>query len=127
MAWNLKRFLGKDQDDEYVEIDLETVKPREEKILVKPFVLKSFENIDEILNSLRSGYTIAVIDIRQLKTKDVIELKRAIAKIKKTVDALEGSIAGFGDNVLIATPSFAKIHRPIEKKETKVDYYGGLN
>jgi len=31
-----------------------------------------------------------------LKSKDIIELKRAVSKIKKTVDAMEGTIAGFG-------------------------------
>ncbi len=39
------------------------------------------------------------------KSKDVIELKRAVSKIKKTVEALEGKIAGFGENTIIATPS----------------------
>jgi SepF-like predicted cell division protein (DUF552 family) len=40
-----------------------------------------------------------------LKSKDVVELKRAISKVKKTVEALEGKIAGFGENIIIATPS----------------------
>ncbi len=127
MAFDMRRFFGKGSDEEeYVEIDVDAVKPKDEKILVKPFVLKSFENMEEILNSLREGFTIAVIDIKPLKGKDIIELKRAISKIKKTVDAMEGSIAGFGDNVLIATPAFAKIHKPIEpkaKSNDKLDFY----
>lgn len=116
MAFNVKKFFGKDEEDEYVEIDLESAKPREEKVIVRPFVLRSFDNMEEILNSLREGYTIAVIDIKPLKAKDIIELKRAISKIKKTVDALDGSIAGFGDNVIIATPSFAQIKKSVEPK-----------
>jgi len=82
------------------------------KVIVRPFVLKSFEDINPILNALREGYTIAVIDIKQLRTKDVIELKRAISKIKKTADALEGDIAGFGENIIIVTPQFADIYKP---------------
>jgi SepF-like predicted cell division protein (DUF552 family) len=46
-----------------------------------------------------------------MKNKDVIELKRAIAKLKKTCDALGGDIAGFGENMLIVPPSFVKIYR----------------
>jgi len=46
-----------------------------------------------------------------LKEKDVSELKRAIDKLKKTIEANEGDIAGFGENWLIATPSFAKVWR----------------
>ena len=111
MAFSLKKMFGKDDSDEYVEIDLNAMEAKDTKIAVKPFVLRQFDDINEILNSLREGYTIAVIDIKPLKTKDVIELKRTIAKIKKTVDALEGSIAGFGENTIIATPSFAEIHR----------------
>lgn len=122
MAFNIKKMFGRNDEAEYVEIDLDSAKPKEEKILVKPFVLRTFENIEEILNSLRSGYTIAVIDIKPLKAKDIIELKRAIAKIKKTVEALEGTIAGFGENIIIATPQFARIHKPVEKKEKKVDF-----
>ena len=112
MALDFRKFLGKDSDEEeYIEIDLDSAKPEENKVLVKPFTLRDFDDTNDILNSLRDGYTIAVIDIKPLKTKDLIELKRAIGKIKKTVDALEGSIAGFGEHTIIATPQFAEIHK----------------
>jgi SepF-like predicted cell division protein (DUF552 family) len=125
MAFNFKKMFGSEGEEDYVEIDLDSVKPKENKVIVKPFVLRSFDNLDDILNSLREGYTIAVIDIKPLKTKDIIELKRAISKIKKTVDALEGTIAGFGDNTIIATPEFAQIHKPMDKKTPgKVDFIG---
>ncbi len=101
-----KRMLGRDDElsPDFIEIDLEQEKS-DSKILIKTFTLKVYEDINPILNSLREGYTIAVIDIKHLKSKDVIELKRAISKIKKTVEALEGKIAGFGENTIIATPS----------------------
>ena len=124
MGLNIRKLFGGSQsDDDYVEIDLDSVEPQQNKVLVRPFVLRNFDDITDILNSLREGYTIAVIDIKPLKAKDIIELKRSIAKIKKTVEALEGSIAGFGDNVIIATPSFAKIHRePQENKKDKMNF-----
>ena len=118
-------MFGSSGSEDYVEIDLNAVEPKDTRVLVKPFVLRSFDDLNEILNSLREGYTIAVIDIKPLKTKDVIELKRTIAKIKKTVDALEGSIAGFGENTIIATPAFAEIHRaPVAaaKKSDRIDF-----
>ena len=106
-------------DPEYIEIDLGQ-EAKKNKVLIRPFILKSFDSVTEILNSLREGYTIAVIDIRPLKTKDVIELKRAIAKIKKTTDALEGSVAGFGENIIIVTPSFTEIYKgPVKIEEPK--------
>lgn len=107
----IKRAFGGGSDEpEYIEIDLGK-EIKKSKILVRPFVLKTFEDITPVLNSLREGYTIAIIDIKPLRAKDVIELKRAISKIKKTTDALEGSIAGFGENIIIVTPSFAEIHK----------------
>src|SRR6185503_11476141 len=97
-------------DSEYLEIDLGKG-GRGSKVVVKLFVLKDYEETTVILNDLREGYTIAIIDIKTIKQKDPIKLKRAIAKIKKTIDALEGNIAGFGENMVIATPAFAKIHK----------------
>lgn len=109
----LSSSIGDSFEDEYVEIDLDQEGKKENKVLVRLFVLKSYEGVNDILNALREGYTIAIIDFKILKQKDPIELKRAISKIKKTIDALEGSIAGH-ENLVIATPSFAKI----KKEET---------
>ena len=104
-------FSGGSDDLDYVEIDLGK-EVKKAKVIVRPFVLKSYEDVNPILNALREGYTIAVIDFKPLKAKDIIELKRAISKIKKTVDALEGSISGFGDSIILATPEFAEIYKP---------------
>jgi len=123
---SLSRAMGGDENysDEYIEIDLDK-EEKSNKVLIKLFFLKNYDDVNEILNSLREGYTIAIVDIKILRQKDSIELKRAVSKIKKTIDALEGSIAGFGENILIATPSFAKIHKdiakPPEEKKHKFD------
>ena len=100
------------EGDDYVEIDI-AQEQKKAKVNVRPFVLRKFDDVNEILNSLREGYTIAIIDIANLRKKDVIELKRAISKIKKTTEALEGSITGFGENIVIATPQFAEINVPL--------------
>jgi len=122
MAFGFKKLFGGSSSEEYVEIDLNAAQNKENKVLVKPFVLRQYDDINDILNGIREGYTIAIVDIKTLKTKDVIELKRAVAKIKKTVEAIEGSIAGFGENVLIITPKFAEIHRAPAAKPAKVDF-----
>jgi SepF-like predicted cell division protein (DUF552 family) len=101
-------FKKKASDSEYIEIDLGK-EAKKAKILIKPFVLRKFEDVNEVLNYLREGYTIALVDIKPLKQKDIIEVKRAISKLKKTADALEGSIAGFGDGIVIVAPQFAEI------------------
>jgi SepF-like predicted cell division protein (DUF552 family) len=120
----ISKFFGKEEEPEYIEIDLGQ-EARKNKVIVKPYILKKFEDVNEILNIIRDGYTIAVIDIRPLKQKDIIELKRSIAKIKKTVEALEGDIAGFGESTIIVTPSFAEIYKPskTEAKQEKFTTY----
>ncbi len=130
MAFNIKKIFGgaprpEGSAEDYLEIDLDK-EEKEGKVLVKLFVLKKYEDVNVILNVLREGYTIAVIDIKVLKSKDPIELKRAVSKIKKTADALEGNIAGFGENLLIVTPPFAQIQREVqpsgpEPKSSKFD------
>ena len=118
MAFGLKKIFGgapkvEGNPEDYLEIDLDK-EEKEGKVLVKLFVLKKYEDVNVILNVLREGYTIAIVDIKVLKSKDPIELKRAVSKIKKTTDALEGNIAGFGENLLIVTPPFAKIQREVQ-------------
>lgn len=115
-------FGGSSADSDYVEIDLTSNEPKKSKILVRPFVLRQFDDVTEILNTLIEGYSIAIIDMKPLRGKDVVELKRAISKIKKTVEALEGTIAGFGENTLIVTPSFAEIYKaPAAPKAPALD------
>lgn len=97
-------------DKEYVELETD-VGEEKGKVLVRPFTIEDFSDIKDILNSLREGSTIGLINIRPLKDKDIIELKRAINKLKKTTDAIDGDIAGFGDDYIVVTPNFAKIHR----------------
>ncbi len=115
-------FFGKkkadfDEDDElesqeeYVEIDTNAHKEPDQKVIVRPFVIEDFSDVKEILDALRESYTIALINIKPLKDKDLLELKRSINKLKKTCEAIEGDIAGFGDDYIVVTPSFAEIYR----------------
>ena len=95
----------------YVELGSETGINTKSRLMVRPFVIEEFEGIKPILDSLREGHTIALINIKPLKDKDLVELKRAINKLKKTCDAIEGDIAGFGENWIAAVPNFAYIYR----------------
>lgn len=115
-------IMGEAHHDGYVELETDG-KDSSSKIVVRPFILDDFENIKDILDALREGQTIALINIKPLKDKDLVELKRAINKLKKTCDAIEGDIAGFGDDWIAAVPSFGHIHRnkAAEKKEEPSD------
>lgn len=108
-----------EEEEGYVELGTDVDVESRSKITVRPFVIEDFDSIKPILDSLREGQTIALINIKPLKDKDIIELKRAINKIKKTTDAIEGDIAGFGDNWIAAVPPFAQIYRHKSSEEPK--------
>ncbi|MBU0979798.1 MAG: cell division protein SepF [Nanoarchaeota archaeon] len=111
-----KALAGEDEpeiseEEEYVELDTGVEETQKGKVTVRPFVIEDFSDVKEILDGLRQGHTIALVNIKPLKEKDLVELKRAINKLKKTTDAIEGDIAGFGDDYIVITPSFARIFR----------------
>ena len=99
-----------DIEDGYVELE-GGADPREKKIIVRRYALEEFEDIKEILNTLRKGDSICFINIKTLKDSDLPELKRAINKLKKTCEAVDGEIAGFGEDWICAVPSSAVIHK----------------
>lgn len=119
----MKKVQGSEDEDmygeaeeEYVELDTEHHESSA-KIMIRPFVLNDFEDIKPILDSLRKGKTIGLINIKPLKDKDIIELKRSINKLKKTCDAVDGELAGFGEDYIVVTPSFAQIYKSKEVKD----------
>lgn len=126
----LKRtFLGSGFDEserpnegDYIEIEPGEAPSSRAKILVKPYIIRNFEDIKPVLDDVREGATIALVNIRPIKDKDLVELKRTVSKLKKTTDAIEGDIAGFGEDWIVVTPSFAQVHRrrvEDKRQETK--------
>jgi SepF-like predicted cell division protein (DUF552 family) len=107
------------EEEDYVELSSEQESQPEAKIIVKPFNLEDFDDIKPVLDDLREGYTIPLINIRPLKDKDLVELRRAISKLKKTTETINGDIAGFGEDWIVVTPSFAKIFRTGQVAEVK--------
>ena len=105
------------ESEDYVELGNEGAAGERAKVVVRPFMLDDFEDVRQILDSLREGFTVALVNIRPLKEKDIVELKRAINKLKKTCDAIDGDIAGFGEDYIVAVPSFAQIYRAKETTE----------
>lgn len=106
--------VGNNENLEQGYVPLDETKSKagsQSKIVVKSYIIEDFSDIKGILDALREGYTIALVNIRPLKEKDIVELKRAISKLKKTCDAIEGDIAGVDEDYIVVTPSFATIYR----------------
>lgn len=124
---NIKEKLAGPSYDEleaeqgYLEIDTEGLETNS-KLTFRTFLLEDFEDVKPILDSLREGKTISLINIKPLKDKDLVELKRAINKLKKTADAVEGEIAGVGEDYIVLCPSYVGIYRskqtmPVQQEE----------
>lgn len=105
---------SEETDDEFVVLDPEGSRTSSSKVIVRPFVLEDFSDIKGVLEALREGNTICLVNIKPLKDKDMVELKRAINKLKKTIEAVSGDIAGFGEEYIVVVPSFAEIYKAAE-------------
>ena len=122
---------GKDIElsDDYVEIDAD-VRSQSAKIMIRTFSLTNFEDIKPILNVIREGRTIALVNIAPIKDSDRMALRRAVDKLKKTMTANDGDLAAFGESWLVATPAFAKIYKHEEQAAEGVEEFeneGGMN
>ncbi len=106
-------------EDEFIEIDTTKQTGNRSKIMIKSFIVSNFDDIKDALAVLREGYTIALINIKPLKEKDIVELKRTINKLKKTCDAIEGDIAGISEDWIVVTPGFARVHRNKQTEEVE--------
>ncbi len=119
--WGFDEDASEEFEEEYLELDTAGKKAGSQKIIVRPFVLEDFSDIKPVVDSLRAGYTVGLLNIKPLKDKDLVELKRAINKLKKTCDANGGDIAGFGDDYIVVTPSFAEIYRAKDIEATDLE------
>jgi len=102
--------IFKKQPQEYVELDFEDDEKPHGKLMIQVEKLSSFSDADRIQEKVRNG-RIVLVRIHELKAKDIGELKRAVARVRKTCLALDGDIAGIGEDWLLVTPKTAKIHR----------------
>ena len=88
------------------------IMPEEEEEKIKIYVTKinEYSDTEKVLNLLRQK-NIVVISIRDLRKKDMAELKRVVDRIKRTIEAIGGDIIGVEEDLIIATPPIAKIER----------------
>jgi SepF-like predicted cell division protein (DUF552 family) len=99
------------QGEEYVELEPNEMRKKAAKIFVKYFVLTDFADIKGVIDSLREGYTVALMKIRPLREKDMNELKRAISKVKRTCEAIDGEVVGIDEDWIIAVPNFVEVFK----------------
>ncbi|MBU0530408.1 MAG: cell division protein SepF, partial [Nanoarchaeota archaeon] len=110
------RFFSREEDEPEVEsenyVEVNVMDPGERplgKLGIKIDRLEDFGDTERVLRTLRDGH-IVFLKIRGLKEKDMGELKRAVEKLKKTVIANNGDIAGVEGDWLILAPKYASVY-----------------
>ena len=80
------------------------------KVSVKIDTLKAYADVDKIQGLVRDN-SVVFLKIKDLREKDMAELKRSVEKIKKTAVAMNGDMVGVDEDFLIITPKTVKIYR----------------
>lgn len=96
-----------EEGEEFLEIE---PKVEERKISVKIDSLNGYADTERIQKLVREG-SVVFLKIKELRQKDITELKRCVDKLRKTCLAMNGDIVGVDEDFLVITPSFAKIYR----------------
>lgn len=97
------------KEDDYVELD-HVDNTEIKKVPIHIEKLNEYSDSDRIQRKLREG-TVMLVRVKELKDKNMAELKRAIERIKKTCEAVNGDIVGVGDEWIIVSPANAKVER----------------
>ena len=97
-------------DEEYLHLEQapEEAGPMQKKVEIEK--MDSYADSDRIQRKARDG-GIMLVKIRDLRTRDVSELKRAVERVKKTCLAIDGDIAGVGEDWIVVCGNGAKVHR----------------
>jgi len=116
-----KKIMSKEPEkEEYIELSLDKEPSQKTgKITIVVENLNSYADSDKIQRRIREG-NIVLMKIKELKDKDIEELKRSVARIKKTCDAIDGDIAGISDDWILAVPFYANIERQKTGKTEEV-------
>ncbi|MFB6145924.1 MAG: cell division protein SepF [Candidatus Nanohaloarchaea archaeon] len=102
-------------DEDFVELDAKTSES-DEKVVIRAETLKEFKDVEKVQEHLRNDH-IVWVNIRPLKNKDMADLKRSVKRLKKTVKAVDGDMAGVDEEWIVVCPGYATIARTSDKVE----------
>jgi len=108
----IKGIFDKFKDEDYVELPSGEEEAPSGKVLIEIETMNAITDSDRILRKVRGG-SILLVKIKELRERDIGELKRAVEKVKRTCIAIDGDIAGIGEDWLVVTPSIARVHRGV--------------
>ncbi|MCS7106056.1 MAG: cell division protein SepF [Candidatus Aenigmarchaeota archaeon] len=99
----------KEEKEEFVELDTSLIE-EDKRIKIKVENLTGFVDTEKVQQLLREG-NVVFLKIKDLRNKDINELKRCVERLKKTCLAMNGDMVGVDEDFLILTPDFARVFR----------------
>ena len=116
----LKKLFGfgnsdADGEESYVELDFDE-ESSDGTVYITVEKIDSQADVDRVKKRLREGF-IVLASIKEMKERDLSELRRAVASIKKTCIAINGDLVGVSDEWIVATPSFARVYREEQQED----------
>ncbi len=103
--------------DEFIELD-HTSSGEKQRVKVRIEDLEDYRDVEAVQRLVREG-NIVFLKIKELREKNLGELKRAVQKLRKGSIAMGGDIVGVDDNFLVLCPQFARVYRQ-SPEEVKV-------
>jgi SepF-like predicted cell division protein (DUF552 family) len=100
--------------DDFVELDAEMTEGNS-KVVIRAETLQEFDDIEAVQEHLRNDHVVW-INIGPLKSRDMTNLKRAVNRLKKTIKAIDGDMAGVDEEWIVACPSYAEIARSTKER-----------
>lgn len=105
----LSRIDGsEDSGEDYVALES---RKYDHKLQVRTFALTEFEDVKKISKCVREGQSVVLVDLKPLKEKDIIDLKRSVNKLKALTQEVQGDIAGLSGDWVVMTPGGISVER----------------
>ena len=111
----LKNQLSKIDGTEESGEDYVTLEGRkyDQKLQVRTFALTEFDDVKKISKCVREGQSVVLVDLKPLKEKDIIDLKRSVNKLKALTQEVQGDIAGLSGDWVVMTPGGISVERQV--------------
>jgi len=108
----LEKILKRSEVEEEPEEEFVEIGPtiEEEKVKVRVDILRDYSDTERVQRLIREG-NVVFLRIKDIRQRDITELKRCVDKLKKTCMAMSGDMVGVDEDFLVITPNFARIYR----------------
>jgi len=101
------------REPKYMELEWKSHSPTSNDFL-RVLPLGDFSDVEGILDYVRERNSVVILKVKPRLVQEKMELKRALKRIQRVCQAVDGDIAGVREDIIAITPSHVTIVRPGE-------------